>query len=144
MTLRRLPCVEPVVVRVDDADEIDAPPWRAVYTTLWGKVSPLTPEPVPGKPGHMKAGHLTFIGADLVEELLAEGGLQEATEGCLITATTDGNRVFFHVYALNGHWVYELHECIFHHHFDHSPDYLCDDDDDDDSAVRTLLGVFPD
>jgi hypothetical protein len=137
---------EPVVVCVDpgEADGIYTAPWGAIYTTPWGEVSPVTPEAVPGKPGHIKAGHLMFIESDMVEELLADGTLRDTTEGCLITATTDGNRVFFHVFAPNGHWVWALHECVFHHRFDHGSDYLCGDDEDDGDPSRMLLGVFPD
>jgi hypothetical protein len=124
---------EPVVVRVDDgdADGIYTAPWGAIYTTPWGKVSPVTPEAIPGKPGHIKAGHLIFIGSDVVEELLASGKTIVIPEG-LLAATTDGNRVFLHQWALNGHWVWVLHECVF------------DDDDQSDETPRTLLGVFPD
>ena len=93
----------------------------------------------------MKAGHLTFIGSDIIERLLAgDTPIVDSTYRCLYTATTDGSRVFFHIWAENGHWVWVLHECVFHHHFDHGPDYLYDDDDDDDDPGRSLLGVFPD
>ncbi len=61
----------------------------------------------------MKAGHLTFVGSDWIEALLATGKTIRDTMGCLIAATTDGSRVFLHVWAENGHWVWVLHRVRF-------------------------------
>ncbi len=93
----------------------------------------------------MKAGHLTFITSDIIETLLAcDTSIIDSTFGCLLAATTDGPRVLFHVSAPNGHYVWELHECVFYYGYGsdyHNYDYddLCDDD-----PVRNLLGLFPD
>ena len=126
---------EPVVVRVDlgDADGKTTAPWGVIYSTPWGEVTPVTPEGIPGKPGYMKAGHLTFVASDLVEKLLAARGktIRDATEDCLLAATTDGSRAFLHVWAENGHWVWVLHQCVF-------------DDGDQPEDLGILLGVFPD
>ena len=132
MTLPRLSCVEPVIVHLGDpsADGLDTP---------WGVPGGVAEDPE--KPGHFKADHLMFIDSDWIEHLLAKDAPVLGSMNCLIHATRDGGRVFFHVWAPNGdHWVWQMHECIYR--FGYPEDYVYDDQSDD--PVRTLLGCFPD
>lgn len=151
MTLYR--CSEPVVFHLGDPSDPDD------FYTPWGVPSP--PEAIPGRSGHIMAGHLIVISSDWVEYLLAIGKtIPDATgcldwaekfltdseptldtTGCLVGATADGPRVFFHLFAENGHYVWELHEFVFR--WGYGPDdYVYNDQSDD--PVRSLLGVFPD
>jgi hypothetical protein len=112
--------------------------WDSTLRTPWGEAEwcrPL-PQPVPGKPGHVQVGHLMVFPAEDAGELLASGEMRHDPEGYYYSVTTDGDRVFLHVWAENGNWVWVLHEmrvdrgdrCFF---LGHDPD-------------RWLLGVFPD
>ena len=120
---------EPVVVHMGPSD----PDGEPVITTPWGVTSPVTVDGIPGKPGHMKATPLTFIGSDIIERLLAgDTPIIDSDYRCLFTATIDGPRVFFHIWAPNGHWVWELHECVYAYGYgsdydNYDYDDLCDD-----------------
>ena len=119
---RVIPCGESVVLHYD--------PETDTYSTIWGEITPPLPTAIPGTPDHIAAGHQTLATLQMLEGLLTRGPERfDQCEGTL-SATTDGSRVFLHLEAENGHWVWLMF-----------PAHWSDGSDPDG---EWFVGVFPD